>query len=146
MEISLLKVLLNHISQFFHLPSSESINDILVQRYYCKTEDLLKIVKPILEAIVDVEAASSEMFQKTFAGLAQFIDELRELILEILELLKSYHQCLPADTSLTSLEQCINEIKHVDYELASMTITKAIKAQMEGLGANSDSFAKLRIA
>ncbi|MCD9561290.1 hypothetical protein HAX54_020320 [Datura stramonium] len=170
MEISLLKVLLNHISQFFHLPSSESINDILVQRYYCKTEDLLKIVKPILEAIVDVEAASSEMFQKTFAGLAQFIDELRELCetwqplgskvyfvlqaeplivkirtcsLEILELLKSYHQCLPADTSLTSLEHCILKIKHVDYELMSMTITKAIKAQMEGLGANSDSFAKI---
>ncbi|KAJ8539843.1 hypothetical protein K7X08_014095 [Anisodus acutangulus] len=130
MEISLLKVLLN-ISQFFYLSSSESINDILVQRYYCKTEDLLKILKPILEAIVDVEAASSELLQKAFAGIAQYVDELRELCdawhplgskvyfvlqaeslivkirtcsLEILELLKSSHQCLPAYTTLTSLE------------------------------------------
>ncbi|KAK4725710.1 hypothetical protein R3W88_030627 [Solanum pinnatisectum] len=170
MEISLLKVLLSNISQFFHLSSSESIVDILVQRYYCKAEDLLKILKPILEAIVDVEAAFSEMLQKAFAGLAQFVDELRELCetwqplgsnvyfvlqaeplivkirtcsLEILELLKTSHECLPADTTLTSLEHCILKIKYVDYELMSMTITKSIKAQMEGLGANSDSFAKL---
>ncbi|KAG5574160.1 hypothetical protein H5410_063926 [Solanum commersonii] len=54
----------SNISQFFHLSSSESIADILVQRYYCKAEDLLKILKPILEAIVDVEAAFSEMLQK----------------------------------------------------------------------------------
>lgn len=127
----MLKVLLSNISQFFHLSSSESITDILVQRYYCKAEDLLKILKPILEAIVDVEAASSEILQKAFAGLAQFVDELRDLSetwqplgsnvyfvlqaeplivkirtcsLEILELLKSSHQCLPADTTLTSLE------------------------------------------
>ncbi|XP_010314681.1 U-box domain-containing protein 4-like isoform X1 [Solanum lycopersicum] len=170
MEISLLKVLLSSISQFFHLSSSENITDILVQRYYCKAEDLLKILKPILEAIVDVEAASSEMLQKAFAGLAQSVDELRELCetwqplgsnvyfvlqveplivktrtcsLEFLELLKTSHECLPADTTLTSLEHCILKIKYVDYELISMTITKSIKAQMEGLGANSDSFAKL---
>lgn len=79
MEISLLKVLLSSISQFFLLSSSESITGILVQRYYCKAEDLLKILNPILEASVDVEAASSEMLQKAFAGLAQFVDELREL-------------------------------------------------------------------
>lgn len=170
MEISLLKVLLSSISQFFLLSSSESITGILVQRYYCKAEDLLKILNPILEASVDVEAASSEMLQKAFAGLAQFVDELRELCetwqplgsnvyfvlqaeplivkirtcsLEMLELLKSSHQCLPADTTLPSLENCILKIKHVDYELMSMTITKAIKAQMEGLGANSDNFAKI---
>ncbi|KAK6772711.1 hypothetical protein RDI58_027949 [Solanum bulbocastanum] len=170
MEISLLKVLLSNISQFFHLSSSESIVDILVQRYYCKAEDLLKILKPILEVIVDVEAAFSEMLQKAVAGLAQFVDELRQLCetwqplgsnvyfvlqaeplivkirtcsLEILELLKTSHECLPADTTLTSLEHCILKIKYVDYELMSMTITKSIKAQMEGLGANSDSFAKL---
>ncbi|XP_019240356.1 PREDICTED: U-box domain-containing protein 4-like isoform X2 [Nicotiana attenuata] len=170
MEMSLLKVLLNNISQFFHLSSSESISDVLVQRYYCKNEDLLNILKPILEAIVDVEAASSELLQKAFARLAQFIDELRELYetwqllgskvyfvlqaeslivkirtcsLEILELLKSSHQCLPADTILTSLEHSILKIKYVDYELMSMTIAKAIKAQMEGLGVSSDSFAKI---
>lgn len=75
----MLKVLLNNISQFFHLSSSESISDVLVQRYYCKNEDLLNILKPILEAIVDVEAASNELLQKAFGRVAQFIDGLREL-------------------------------------------------------------------
>lgn len=79
MEISLLKVLLNNISCFSHLSSSDHISGELVRRYYCKIEDILKLVKPILDAIVDVEAASGELLLKAFAGLAQCVDELREL-------------------------------------------------------------------
>ncbi|OIT09000.1 u-box domain-containing protein 4, partial [Nicotiana attenuata] len=37
----------------------------------------------------------------------------------------------------------ILKIKYVDYEIASMTITKVIKSQVEGLGTSSDSFAKI---
>lgn len=51
----------------------------LVRRYYCKIEDILKLVKPILDSIADVEEASSELLLKVFAGLAQHVDELREL-------------------------------------------------------------------
>lgn len=79
MEISLLKVLLNNISCFSHLSSSDHISGELVRKYYCKIEDILKLVKPILDAIVDVEAASGELLLKAFAGLAQCVDELREL-------------------------------------------------------------------
>ncbi|NP_001312594.1 U-box domain-containing protein 4-like isoform X1 [Nicotiana tabacum] len=170
MEISLLKVLLNNISCFSHLSSSDHISGELVRRYYCKIEDILKLVKPILDAIVDVEAASGELLLKAFAGLAQCVDELRELFetleplcskvyfvlqaepligkirscsLEILELLKSSHKSLPADVTLTTLELYILKIKYVDYEMISVTITKVIKAQVEGLGTSSDSFAKI---
>lgn len=79
MEISLLKVLLNNITCFSHLSSSDHISGELVRKYYCKIEDILKLVKPILDAIVDVEAASGELLLKAFAGLAQCVDELREL-------------------------------------------------------------------
>ncbi|OIT33811.1 u-box domain-containing protein 4 [Nicotiana attenuata] len=37
----------------------------------------------------------------------------------------------------------ILKIKYVDYEMVSMTIAKVIKAQVEGLGTSSDSFAKI---
>ncbi|KAK4380284.1 hypothetical protein RND71_002146 [Anisodus tanguticus] len=170
MEISVLKVLLNNISCFSHLSSSDHMSGDLVRRYYCKIEDILKLVKPILDSIVDVEAASGELLLKAFAGLAQRVDELRELFetweplcskvyfvlqaepligkirtcsLEILDLLKSSHKSLPADVALTTLELYILKIKYVDYELISMTITKVIKAQVEGMGVSSDSFAKI---
>ncbi|KAH0732930.1 hypothetical protein KY290_003778 [Solanum tuberosum] len=170
MEISMLKMLLNNISCFCHLSSSDHMSGELVRRYYCKIEDILKLVKPILDSIADVEEASSELLLKAFAGLAQHVDELRELFetweplcskiyfvlqaepligkirtcsLEILELLKSSHKSLPADVTLTTLELYILKIKYVDYELISMTITKVIKAQVEGLGASSDNFAKI---
>ncbi|XP_059280550.1 U-box domain-containing protein 4-like isoform X1 [Lycium ferocissimum] len=170
MEISVLKVLLNKISCFSHLSSSDHLSGELVRRYYCKIEDILKLVKPILDSIVDVEAASGELLLEAFAALAQRVDELRELFetweplcskvyfvlqaealigkirtcsLEILELLKSCHKCLPADVTLTTLELYILKIKYVDYELISMTITKVIKAQVEGLGTSPDSFAKI---
>lgn len=75
----MLKVLLNNISCFSHLSSSDHVNGELVRRYYSKIEGILKLVKPILDSIVDVEAASSELLLKAFGGLAQHVDELREL-------------------------------------------------------------------
>lgn len=75
----MLKMLLNNISCFCHLSSSDHMSGELVRRYYCKIEDILKLVKPILDSIVDVEEASSELLLKAFAGLAQHVDELREL-------------------------------------------------------------------
>ncbi|XP_019157789.1 PREDICTED: U-box domain-containing protein 4-like [Ipomoea nil] len=170
MEILLLKVLLNNISSFFHLSSLENINSELVHKYYQKTEDILKLLQPILSGIVDAEIASDELLQKVFSGLGHSVDELRELFqtwqllsskvyfvlqaesliakvrafsLKIVELLVSSDWCLPAESSLTSLENCVLKIKSMDYELLSATITKAIKNHVEGSGASSDSLTKI---
>nr|GMD14686.1 U-box domain-containing protein 4-like isoform X1 [Ipomoea batatas] len=170
MEISLLKALLNNISSFFHISSLENISSLLVLKYYWKAEDILKLLKPILYGIVDSEIVSDELFQKAFAGFGHSIDQLRELFetwqllsskvyfvlqaeslivkvqscsLEILELLVSSDCSLPAEASLTSLEHCIMKIKSIDSELLSPIIRKAIKNQVEGSGASSDSMSKI---
>lgn len=72
-------MLLNNISSFFHLSSLENINSELVHKYYQKTEDILKLLQPILSGIVDAEIASDELLQKVFSGLGHSVDELREL-------------------------------------------------------------------
>lgn len=78
MEISLLKALLNNISSFFHLSSCENINSEPVLKYYQRAEEILKLLKTILDAIIDAEAASNEVLKKSFEELGCFIDDLRE--------------------------------------------------------------------
>lgn len=79
MEISLLRSLLNSITCFFQLASCESIKSEPVQKYHLKIEEILKFLKPILDAIIDVEIVSDEMLQRAFTGILQSVDELREI-------------------------------------------------------------------
>ena len=78
MEISLLKALLSNISSFLSLSSFENINSEPVQKYYQRAEEILKLLKPILNAIVDSEITSDEVLTKAFEGLGLSIEELRE--------------------------------------------------------------------
>lgn len=164
----MLKVLLKSISCFFPLSSRGNINLDPIQKYYQKIEEMLKLLKPVLDAIVDAEIASDESLQKAFADLHQSVDELRDLFenwhplmskvyfvlqvesciakvwitgLEIFELLKSSY--LPVELSPTSLEHCAQKIKHMGYEQTSAFITKAIRDQEEGSGPTSDSLVKI---
>ncbi|KAG8382087.1 hypothetical protein BUALT_Bualt05G0040000 [Buddleja alternifolia] len=166
MEISLLRSLLNSITSLFQLSCRESVKCEPVQRYHQKIEEMLKLLEPFLDAIVDAEIASDERVRKACVGLRQSIDELREIFenwqplmskvyfvlqveslmvkiqtlgLEILELLKSSDQCLPTELTATSLEK----LKHIGSEQTSPIITKAIKDHNEGSGASSESLAKV---
>ncbi|KAI3785120.1 hypothetical protein L1987_44232 [Smallanthus sonchifolius] len=170
MEISLLKVLLRNISSFFHLQCHENRASELVHKYYQKIEEIFKLIKPVLESIVDAEVASDESLQKEFAGLSQNVDELRELLedchplmskvyfvmqveslfakvraqsLELFELLKSSPKGLSDELSSSSLERCVQKIKHMSYEKASAILSKAIKDQAEGSGPSADSRSKI---
>ncbi|KAL0324155.1 UNVERIFIED_CONTAM: U-box domain-containing protein 4 [Sesamum calycinum] len=169
MEISLLKSLLNSITSFLQLSSFEGIKSEPLQKYYQKIEQILKLLKQILDAIVGSEIASDEMLQRAFAGL-QSVDELREICetwqplmskiylvlqveslvskarthgFEIVESLKSSNHSLPAELSAASLEHCVKKIKHVEYEQASVIVGKAIKDHVEGSGATLDSLSEV---
>lgn len=80
MEISLLKVLLRNISSFLQLSSFDNINLDIIQKYYQRAEEILKVLKPILDAIVDSEITSDEVINKAFEEFGQSLDELGELI------------------------------------------------------------------
>lgn len=170
MEISLLKALLNNISSFFHLSSCDNINSEPVLKYYQKAEEILKLLKPILDAIVDSELASDEVVIKAFEELSQSVEELRELFencqplsskvyfvleiesliskiraagLDIFQQLKSSHEHLPDELSSASLEHCVQKIKHKGYEPMSSVIKEAIMDQMRGVEPSSETLLKI---
>lgn len=170
MEISLLKALLNNISSFFHLSSCENINSEPVLKYYQRAEEILKLLKTILDAIIDAEAASNEVLKKSFEELGCFIDDLREQFLnwhplssivyfvlqvesllskirssglDIFQLLKSSDQVLPDELDLVSLEHCTQKIKHLGYEQMTNVFKEAVKDQVEGGGPSSEILVKI---
>lgn len=170
MEISLLKVLLNNISSFFRLSSSDNLDSKPALKYFQKIEEILKLLKPVLDAIVDSEIASDELLIKAFEELGLSVDELREVFeswhplkskicfvlqieslilkirtsgLDIFQLLQSFHQCLPDELSSASLEHCSQKIKHLGYEQTSGVIKEAIKNQVEGAEPSSESLVKI---
>ncbi|XVF59331.1 hypothetical protein PTKIN_Ptkin07bG0267200 [Pterospermum kingtungense] len=170
MEISLLKALLSNISSFLNLSSFENINKEPVQKYYLRAEEILKLLKSILNAIVDSEITSDEVLTKAFDGLGLSIEELREQFeswqpllskvyfvlqvesliskirnysLDIFQFLKSSHHHLPDELSSTSLEHCLQKIKHVGCEQTSSVIREAIRDQEDSVGPSSEILVKI---
>ncbi|KAL1107213.1 hypothetical protein V6Z11_D03G028200 [Gossypium hirsutum] len=117
-----------------------NINSEPVQKYYQRVEEILKLLKPIiLNAIVDSEIISDEVLGKAFEELGLFVEELREQFescqplsgkvyfvlqvealisriqnssLDIFQSLMSSDQHLLDELSSTSLEHCLQKIKH----------------------------------
>lgn len=100
MEIKLLKVVSNNISSFLRLSAHENINSEPVQKYYQRIEEILKLLKPVLDSIFDSEFTSNEKLQKALTGLGQCVEELRE-IFESWQMLTSkvYFVCLEIHNS-----------------------------------------------
>ncbi|XP_057745067.1 U-box domain-containing protein 4 isoform X1 [Arachis stenosperma] len=170
MEISLLKMLVNGISSFLNLSFSGNINSEPISKYYQKAEEILRLLKPIIDAIAHSELASDEVLSKIFEELGHAIDELREHIenwhllsskvyfamqveplisrirtlgLNIFQQLKVSQQCLPDELSSEHLEHCVQKLKHLGHEEVSAVIKEAITEQREGLGPSSEVLAKI---
>ncbi|KAJ8769297.1 hypothetical protein K2173_002501 [Erythroxylum novogranatense] len=170
MEISVLKVLVNNITSFLQLSSLDNINLNPVQKPYWKAEEILKLLRPILAAIIDSEIASDELLSKAFLELGQCVDELRDLFenwqplssqvyfilqiesllskvrtlgLDIFSLLKASHEHLPDELSSSSVEFCIQKIKHMGYEQTASTLKEAIKVQADGVRHSSEILLKI---
>lgn len=75
----MLKSLLENISHFLTLSSCEGISCELVKKHHQKIEEILKLLKQVLDTIVDTEIDSDGLLQNEFAGLHQSVDELREI-------------------------------------------------------------------
>lgn len=79
MEISLTNVVLNSISSFSDLSSHDNVTYEPALKYYRKVEEILKLLKPVLDVVFDAGIASEERFQKAFAELGHSVNELKEI-------------------------------------------------------------------
>ncbi|KAK7305507.1 hypothetical protein VNO77_43413 [Canavalia gladiata] len=170
MEISLLKMIVNGISSFLRLSFSGNMNPEPVSKYYQKAEEILKLLKPIIDAIVDSELASNEMLNKILEEIGHAVNELKEHVenwhllsskiyfvmqveplisrihtsgLNIFQQLKASQQSLPDELSSEYLQHCAQKLKLLGHEETSSVIKEAITEQLENVGPNSEVLAKI---
>ena len=74
------RALLQNISSFLCLSSRDGFDSEPVRKSYLKIEEILKLLKPILDAIMDTEVASDDLFNKVLEELGLFIDESQDLL------------------------------------------------------------------
>ncbi|KAJ6813020.1 U-box domain-containing protein 4-like [Iris pallida] len=153
MDVSLLRELLNDISDFSLLSSNNTVKGELVQRYYLRVEEILELLKPLFEELIVSEIAD-ERLNKVLKELDDTVHEARELIgnwhqmmskiyfvlqfepvvtklrtsaLETCQLLNLLPQSLTVNSPATLTEK----IQQVDYEQLSNVIKEVTRDPME---------------
>ncbi|KAL9239849.1 hypothetical protein vseg_014130 [Gypsophila vaccaria] len=170
MEVSLWRALLQNISSFLCFPSCENFDLEPVRKHYQKTEEILRLLKLILDAVMDCEVAADELPSKLLQQIGQFIDESRDIleswhllssriylalqvellttrirtsVLELFCLLKDSRQSRPLELSSSSLEHCIQKVKSIRCNSTSITIGEALKDQVGHHGPSLEQLVKI---
>ncbi|KAL7611720.1 hypothetical protein Lser_V15G07453 [Lactuca serriola] len=163
MEISLLKTLVKNISSFLHLsPLDNGLCCEIVEKYYTTIEELLKLIKPILESIINTPVASDEQqLQNEFTDMSQSVDELKELFEDCHPLMSKVYFVLKAESLFTKVQthcleifellqsscelnsSSLEKMKHMGYEKPSAIVLKAIREQVEGSDPSSETRSKI---
>lgn len=79
MGISVLKVLVSSISSFLNLSSSRHIDLDPFEKYYKRVEELLRVLKPIGDAVINSDLVLDEKLGKAFQELTQDVDQSIDL-------------------------------------------------------------------
>ncbi|ESQ46236.1 hypothetical protein EUTSA_v10000047mg [Eutrema salsugineum] len=170
MEISVLKMLVDGISSFLNLSSSRHIDLDPFEKYYKRVEELLRVLKPVADAVISSDLVLEEKLGKAFEELAQDVDQSRDLfrswhafsskvyfvlqieslipkmrdtIVDTFQFLKSSKNDLPLELSPASLEKCLEKVKHLSYEEISSVIDGALRDQRDGVGPSQEILVKI---
>ncbi|CAJ1960540.1 unnamed protein product [Sphenostylis stenocarpa] len=170
MEISYLKMIVNGISSFLHLSFSGNMNCEPVSKYYRKAEEILKLLKPIIDAIVNSELASDEVLNKMLEEIGLAVNELKAHVenwhllssklyfvmqveplisricnsgLNIFQQLKASQHCLPDELSSEDLQHCSQKLKLLGHEETSSVIKEAITELLEYVGPSPEVLTKI---
>lgn len=75
-----MKCLINSISRFIHLVSCRTIKPMPIQKHYRTVGGVLKLLKPVLDEVVDFKIHSDEVLYKECGELDIAINEAREFM------------------------------------------------------------------
>ncbi|XP_074354662.1 U-box domain-containing protein 4-like isoform X2 [Apium graveolens] len=131
MEISNSKALVKNISCLLNLSSRANISFELVKRYYQKVEEILMVMKLVLDAILDAQIASDESLQEAFASLSDSVNELREIF-------ETWHP-LMSKTCYPFLQK----FKNWRFEQTSALIKSTMRDILDATGPNLDCLEKV---
>ncbi|XP_071708431.1 U-box domain-containing protein 4-like [Rutidosis leptorrhynchoides] len=164
-KISLIKVFIKSITNFLQLSYQDYKCNDIVQNYYIKIEQVLKLIKPVLESIIDADVDSNESLQKELAGMSQSLDILRELRKDSRSLMSKVYSVFKGELLFTNLQtHCLDLVymlqsfegltiesnsplletmKNLGYEKSFFIISKAISDQLDGTKPSSDTMSKI---
>ncbi|CAL9083488.1 unnamed protein product [Musa textilis] len=151
MEILLMKVLLDSITQFSLVSSNNNVKPELVQRYCQKIDQILEQFEPVCNEIAASKITLDEQLVKVLKELDSAVNEARELVLSWFPMMSKIYFVLQIETIVmkicsSTIEICrlvesllltpvastaLKSIEHMDEEPISVVIEKAIRDQTE---------------
>ncbi|KAL4377202.1 hypothetical protein GQ457_02G003940 [Hibiscus cannabinus] len=159
MDTTSVRCLINSIARFIHLVSCQAIKVVPIEKEYRNMVVVLKLLKPLLDDVVDCEIPSDEELCKECEDLDMLVNEAREFMenwspkmskihmvlqsepflikmqsssLHICQILYKSLQSSPSTSSITSVQHCIREIKCLNQERISDNIGEALRSLKDG--------------
>ncbi|KAE8686084.1 U-box domain-containing protein 3 [Hibiscus syriacus] len=170
MDTTSVRCLINSIARFIHLVSCQAIKVVPIEKEYRNMAVVLKLLKPLLDDVVDCEIPSDEQLCKECEELDMLVNEAREFMenwspkmskihmvlqsepflikmqsssLEICHILYKSLQSSPSTSSITGVQHCIREIKCLKQERLSDNIGEALRSLEDGAIHGSDHLVKV---
>lgn len=156
MDMASIKCLINSISRFVHLVSSQRSKPMPIQKDYKTIVDVLKLLKPLLDEVVDYKIPSDEILYKECEELDMAVNGAREFMenwspklsrilsawrgepllitiqsssLKICSILSRLLQSSSSGSSLIGLQHCVQEIRCLKQERVTEYLEEALKSQ-----------------
>ncbi|XP_022758420.1 U-box domain-containing protein 3-like [Durio zibethinus] len=170
MDTTSVRCLINSISRFIHLVSCHTIKVVPIEEDYSNMVVVLKLLKPLLDDVVDCEIPSDEILYKECEELDILVNEARELMenwcpkmskihrvlqsvpflikmqsssLHICHILYRLLQSSPSTSSITSVQHCMRGIKCLKQERLSENIGEALRSLKDDAIPCTDNLVKV---
>ncbi|XP_012483319.1 U-box domain-containing protein 3 isoform X1 [Gossypium raimondii] len=158
MDTTSVRCLVNSISRFIHLVSCQTIKVAPVEKDYRNMVIVLKLLKPLLDDVIECEIPSDDILYKECEELDMLVNEAREFTenwcpkmskihrvlqsepfltkmqsssLQICHILYRLLQSTPSSSSITSVQHCMREIKSMEQERPSENIGQTLRSKKD---------------
>ncbi|KAK9282494.1 hypothetical protein L1049_005413 [Liquidambar formosana] len=158
MDMKSASCLINSISRFIHLVSCQTFKPMPTQNDYRNMVGSLKLLKQVLDEVVDHKVPSDEILFKECEELDVAVNEAREFMenwcpkmskicsilwsqpllikiqsssLEICRIIGRLSQSSPSTSSLTAVQLCMQELQCLELERLSEHIEEALRSQQD---------------
>ncbi|KAL5863831.1 hypothetical protein ACOSQ3_001345 [Xanthoceras sorbifolium] len=165
MDSTSVRCLVNSISRFIHLVSCQTVKLIPIQKDYKNMVVVLKLLKPVLDEVVDCKIPLDEVLNKECEELDMAVNEAREFMenwsprmskissvlqsevllikfqsssLEICHMLFILLQSSPSSSTISGVQHCIQQIRCLKQERITEHIVEALGSQQDDIIPSTD--------
>ncbi|KAL5701912.1 hypothetical protein ACHQM5_027194 [Ranunculus cassubicifolius] len=170
MDTKSVRCLINSISRLVHLVACQTVKMLPIQKDYRNMVHLLKLLKPVLDEVIDSNMLLDEMLVKEIEDLDLIINEARDFLekwspkmskirsvlrseplavkiqslsIDICHVLCIMLQSSSLTSQLVSVKHCLQELQCSDQEKISELIKAALRDQMDNLVPHAEILVKI---